>query len=335
MSLSKLIVSFAAALIAVPWTGSATGLSSGAEEEPRTIPASAWKTAFSWNDPAIDESSGLYASALHEGVVWTVNDGEGPVRLFAAGPDGRTRAVVTLAGVTGVDTEALGGAVDEDGASWIYVGDIGGVPKPRPDGILVHRFAEPDTLVTQAVPSTTYRLVYPDGQHDAEALLVDPNTRQLYVVTKSDQGGDLYSAPLALSAEGTNPLTHVAKIPQVVSDGLITAKGAVVLRGYNKIRVWDKPGGQVSWVIDLPQQPQGEGLALSADGSALLISSEQPSTPVHRLDLPEELRAEPPWASPRAPRWMWAAGGGGGLAVVLLAGVLLRARRRRGAGLAS
>ncbi|MEU8192944.1 hypothetical protein AB0C10_04095 [Microbispora amethystogenes] len=325
MFLSKLIVSFAAAL-----TTSAPAWAD--EPPPQTIPASSWTMAFSWTDPEITESSGLYASAVHAGVVWTVNDGEGPVRLFAAGPDGRTRAVVTLAGVTGVDTEALGGAVDEDGVSWIYVGDIGGTPKPRPDGILVHRFAEPGSLVTQTVPSTTYRLVYPDGQHDAETLLVEPSTRHLYVVTKSDQGGDLYSAPLTLSEDRPNPLTHVMKIPHVVDDGFISAKGAVFLRGYNKIRVWDKLGGKVSWLIDVPQQPQGEGLALSADGSALLISSEHPSTPVYRLGLPEQLRAEPPWASRMTARWMWIAGGGGGLALVLIVGVLLVALRRRGKG---
>ncbi|MEW9534401.1 hypothetical protein [Microbispora sp. NPDC049125] len=317
----RLIISSLAALAAT--------MGAGWEEEPRTIPASSWKTAFTWADPAIVESSGLYASAVHPGVVWTVNDGEGPVRLYAVGPDGKTRGVVTLPQATGVDPEAMGGAVAEDGTSWVYVGDLGANPTPRPDGILVHRFAEPGELGNQEVPSTTYRLVYPDGPHDAETLLVDPNTSHLYVVTKSEKGGDLYSAPLSLSAGRANPLTHVARLPYVISDGLLTAKGAMILRGYGKMWVWDRIGGQVTWTVEIPRQRQGEGVALTADGGALLISTEDALTPVYRLDLPEELRAEPPWLGAHVPVWAW--GAGGGAAVVLLLAGLVVVRRRSAA----
>ncbi|MFC0864174.1 hypothetical protein ACFHYQ_17910 [Sphaerimonospora cavernae] len=256
--------------------------------QPSAVPSSAWKRAFVFADQRIDESSGLAASRVNPGVVWTFNDTEGPIRLFAVGADGRTRAVVTLVGVKGVDPEAMAAVVGADGTDYLYVGDIGGNATPR-STVVIYRIAEPTKLADMSVKATAYRLTYPDGAHDAEALLVDPRTRQLYVVTKSPKGGNVYRAPEELSETGTNTLTLVRNLPYVVSDGLITPNGAMILRSYNKARVWDSPGGDLTWVMDLPKQKQGEGIAITPDGKTLLISSEGVSSPVWQMELPAAL----------------------------------------------
>ena len=67
----------------------------------------------------------------------------------------------------------------------LYVGDIGDNLAQRPD-IAVYRFAEPAPGATAR--ATRIVLRYPDGPHDAEALLVDPRNGTLVIVTK-DFGG--------------------------------------------------------------------------------------------------------------------------------------------------
>ena len=41
-----------------------------------------------------------------------------------------------------------------------------------------------------------FRLAYPDGPHNAEAMFVDPESRELYIVTKEPQGARLYAVAL-------------------------------------------------------------------------------------------------------------------------------------------
>ncbi|MDH2428936.1 hypothetical protein [Sphaerisporangium sp. TRM90804] len=306
---------------------------------PSAMPVSSWRQAFTFADQRVDESSGLVASRAHPGAVWTVNDGQGPVRLFAVDSGGRTRAVVTLDGVEGVDPEALGGAVGQDGKSYLYVGDIGGNPVPRPDGVVVYRLAEPATLADARVKATAYRLTYPDGQHDAESLLVNPRSGQLFVMTKTAKGGALYRAPARLSESRPNMLTLVRDSPYVISDGLILPDGRLLLRGYNKARVWkDLDAAAPELTLDLPQQRQGEGVAVTADGRGLLISSEGALSPVWRMDLPatrDEVREERPAVTAVAETdsfpttgMLW--GVGGGLALTLLAAGLVVAVRAEG-----
>ena len=70
-------------------------------------------------DPRIVEASGLAVSRRHPGVLWTHNDSGDPARLFAVGADGRTRAVLTLAGpcTAGRDSWEQGQRADGKGRS--------------------------------------------------------------------------------------------------------------------------------------------------------------------------------------------------------------------------
>ncbi|GLW99545.1 hypothetical protein [Microtetraspora sp. NBRC 16547] len=333
----RLIIS-AVLLAGVTVAGPADARAREPAPQPSTLPSSLWKRAFAFDDKRIDESSGLFASNGHPGVIWTFNDKKGPVRLYAVGPDGKTQAVVTLDGHEGVDPEAMGGAVGLDGTNYLYVGDIGGNPAPRPDGIVVYQLVEPAKLADASVEATAYKLTYPDGLHDAETLLVDPRTRELYVVTKGPQGGNIYRAPADLSETRPNMLTWVRELPYVISDGLIAPNGDMILRSYNKVRIWKGVEGALTSVLDIPQQEQGEGIAITPDGKSLLISSEGPLSPVWRMDLPAELGVHEP-APPDdtavsaleeeiagMPLWLWGAGGGV-VALLLAAGLVVVMRR--------
>ncbi len=249
--------------------------------------------AFRFGDDRIIESSGLAASSLHDGVVYTHNDsGGGPV-VYAVGSDGKTRAALTLRGAPDRDWEAIAPGRDPEGRPALWVGDIGDNIIGW-DDIRVLRVREPDKLDDADVPFTRYKFRYADGKsHDAEALLADPRTGRLYVVTKEDKDtAGVYRAPENLEADKTNVLKRVADAPAEVTDGAFTRDGShIVLRGYLSAKVFDrdwKPVGSMS----APLQMQGESVAAASDGHAMLFGSEGLGSAVWRVSLPEKFGGE-------------------------------------------
>lgn len=235
-------------------------------------------------DPALVESSGLAVSARHDGVLWTHADGGSVAQVRAVDERGETVAVVTLEGIDPYDPEALAPGRDGDGEPALFLGDIGDNREERPD-ISVFRFREPSDLRDQTVPADWYRFTYPDGPHDAEALLVHPRTGRLVVVTKDLSGAGVYRAPrdLVTTDAGTNRLVRVADAPSFVTDGAYLPDGRLALRTYTSVYVYDRPGSEIG-SADLPVQPQGESLAV--DGSRLLVGSEGERSAVYRVAAP-------------------------------------------------
>lgn len=235
-------------------------------------------------DPALLESSGLSASLRHDGVLWTHADGGEVAQVRAVGGDGETVATVTLRGIDPYDPEALAPGVDPRGRPALFLGDIGDNRTARPD-VSVFRITEPRQLRDATVDATWFRFVYPDGPHDAEALLVEPRTGRIMVVTKVFGVGGVYLAPerLVTADEGSNRLVRVADAPPLVTDGAYLPDGRFVLRTYTSVQVFDGPGHEVASAA-LPVQPQGESLAVR-DGM-LLVGSEGARSAVYEVPVP-------------------------------------------------
>jgi hypothetical protein len=291
-------------------------------------------------DPRIVESSGMALSRRHPGVLWTHNDSGDRARLFAVGADGRTRAVLTLAGVAARDWEALAAGRDDRGRPALFAGDIGDNNGVWPE-VAVYRVAEPAALRDATAAAVRYRLRYADGPRDAEALLVDPRGNRLYVATKSVTGGGLYRAPARLRSDRVNVLERVARVPPIVTDGSFAPDGrSFVLRDYQGAFVYAAPGRRVG-AFELPIQYQGESIAVASDGRSVLAGSEGADSEIWRVPLPASLLArvtppttrapaagsptDPP-ATPGGSRWL---GLGAWLAGAVGAFVLLRAVLRR------
>jgi hypothetical protein len=295
--------------------------------------------ALRLQDPRIEESSGLALGRRHPEVLWTHNDSGHAAELFAVGGDGRVRATLRLAGVEARDWEALAAGRDDRGRPALFVGDIGDNQDLWPE-VTVYRVAEPALLRDAVVPVARYRLRYADGPRNAEALLVDPRSNRLYVVSKETAGGGLYRAPARLRGDRVNLLRRVADAPPVVTDGAFLPDGrGFVLRDYQAAYLYAAPGRLVA-SFPLPLQPQGESIAVSADGRSVLAGSEGFDSEVWRVPLPEEVLARAPATTrpaPAAPATAPAAGGPPAWlvpsllagAAVLGAGLLLGAARRR------
>jgi hypothetical protein len=87
-----------------------------------------------------------------------------------------------------------------------------------------------------------------------------------------------------------NKLTRVGRVLPMATDGAFFPDGRhLIVRGYGSATVYDWPSLQPVGSFDLPRQPQGEGIAVGADGS-IYLSSEGPQAAVLRLTLPPAVR---------------------------------------------
>lgn len=294
-------------------------------------------------DPRIDEASGLVD--LGQELVTTDDSGDAGV-LYVLDQRCRTVGTRTYAGSGGADGARDVEALAPAGQGHVWVGDIGDNLSSR-DDVVVRRV--PVGRGDRRVDVSSYRLVYPDGAHDAETLLRAPGTGRLYVVTKQLLSSQVYAAPRRLDPDGPNRLEPVARVSLTPTDGAFLADGRrVVLRGYDRASVYAVPGWRLIGSVRLPEQPQGESLA-AGPGDRIRIGSEGTDQPVLDVGLPARFtldsarRGEDTAASGREDRGMdsqradespWSGAGlvAGLVAVLALAlagGLVALARRRR------
>jgi len=252
-------------------------------------------------DGRITECSGLSASEKNPGVLWVHNDsGDGP-RLFAVEEDGTLRGVYTLEDAGAVDWEdmAHGPCGDAGGPYCLYVGDIGDNGQSR-GAVQVYRVEEPTVPPAGSPEEVTlpnverFDCTYPDGAHDAEVLLVDPDAGIPYIVTKSvNQDTNVYRFPAAPVAGETVQLEKVTTLDgrAFLTGGDAAWDGSrVVLRDY--LAAYDYPlrsgvtfpqiFSQTPCLVPLALEAQGESLAVGPSGLELFTASEGVGGPIHK-----------------------------------------------------
>ena len=245
------------------------------------------------------ESSGIAASHQRAGVFWSHNDGEGGPYLYAFNARGKSLGRVRVTGVKMYDWEDMAiGPRNE-----IYIGDIGDNDRKRKQ-VVIYKVPEPDPGATETKQATAITLRYPDGPHDAEALIVHPRTGDIYIVTKargSDTKTGVYKAP----ADAKSPvlLKHVADVDLPnestimlvlgrITGGAVSPDGSrVVLCDYFRAYEAMVPSGNFDGVwkktwraIDIGKRTQGEGITYRRDGKALIATSEGNTFPLIEVE---------------------------------------------------
>ena len=275
-------------------------------QKPKPAPYGPPATIATIKDKSVSESSGLAASRLTPGAYWTNNDsGDGPF-VYAFDTRGDSLGVFRVAGAQARDWEDMAaGPGPERGKSYLYLGDIGDNNEARAE-IVVYRVPEPaltDTRkLTKTKPGTTepaeaIRLRYPDGAHDAEALLVHPVSGHIYIVTKVVIANPaVYEAAPPFTANKPVTMTRlgVVNVPSlfggVITGGSISPDGRrVALCDYFQGYELTLPAGSTNFndiwkqrmvSFDLGKRKQGEAITYRLDGKALLATSEGKNAPI-------------------------------------------------------
>ena len=241
-------------------------------------------------DPRITESSGIAPSRLYKGVYYTFNDSGDTARFFKFNTNGTILGVFNVPNAKNIDWEDMASAT-LNGKSYLFFGDIGDNAGRR-KSIFVYRVPEPTS--TTAFADQTYELRYPDGSHNAETLLIHPKTGDITIVTKAAlHPAGIYFLPRP-RANGSYTLKKLSDIEvngfmreaKLITGGAWSPDGKhVVLRTYlgayefsssDALHWFEKKPVNVRTNLEM----QGEGITYSADGSALLTTTEGAPCPV-------------------------------------------------------
>ncbi|MGH3412890.1 MAG: hypothetical protein ACRDPH_07410 [Marmoricola sp.] len=231
------------------------------------------------HDPRITEASSLVD--LGRWMVTADDSGSGPVLYLLDARTGRTVGTTTYADAV-TDVEALAPA----GHREVWVGDIGDNTRSRP-AVSVYR--APVGPGHRTVRAPRFDLTYPDGSHDAEALVADRG--RLFVVTKAFLGAAVYNAPRQLSTTHPNRMRRVADAPPIVTDAaLLPDHRHALLRNYAEATVVTFPGMRRVGSFPLPRERQGEAVSVGRQGR-VRVTSEGTHPAVISVAPPPRMRA--------------------------------------------
>jgi len=259
----------------------------------------------------LNEVSGVAASRANADVLWVHNDSGDMARVFALRTDGGYLGEYLLPGATNRDWEDMAiGPGPTPGTDYLYVGDHGdnaardtGMGRA---GITVYRAPEPTVSASMTPVATDLAgvealpLVYPAGPHDCESLMVDPDTADLYLLTKENDGmSELYVARAPLMADVETTLELVGTLtfgagatpggPFATGGDISPTGNALLIRTYSSVLLFVRPAGGtiVDMLMESPSvlpaasEMQGEAVAWRPDGLGYYTVSEFVNPPVH------------------------------------------------------
>ena len=218
----------------------------------------------------LSEISGLVASIQNPDVLWAHEDSDRPNTLIALGTDGSNRGEWMLTGATNNDWEDIGAAT-VNGEALLYIGDFGDNDAERTD-LNILRISEPLLLDNSGgtIPETDIEKIdfqYPEApagedgpgepgepaRRDAESLIVDPFSGDIYILSKRETVGRLFRLAHQESYTGVQTLEYLGEMPAIIHDDLygfsvsstaadISRDGLeIIVRNYEHVMYFRRP----------------------------------------------------------------------------------------------
>jgi hypothetical protein len=259
------------------------------------------------SDGALKEISGIAASTKYPGMYWVHNDsGEKSGRIFLIDGAGKLRATVDLPTAKPRDWEEIAvGPGPEPDKSYIYIGDIGNNAASSNVDTKIYRLPEPSVTTSgggsQTVKATdpvdTLRFTYSgsasgtSGARDAEAFVVDPRTRDLYLITKREADKvNLYKMAYPQSTSTTNKAEFLRYTPfaGVVGASMSKDGRGLLVKNYSRVFFYPRVGEEsldktLDHEAEKPpyrQEPQGEAISFTSGGEGFVTLSEGERQPL-------------------------------------------------------
>ncbi len=240
----------------------------------------------------IVEASGIAVSRSNPARLWVHNDSGDRNRLFVVGENAEDYGEFIIVGAYNRDWEDIAaGPGPEPGITYLYIGEIGD-NLGQYNIMSIYRLPEPDISGLDSTASVRIEgveridFVYPDGQaRDAETLMVDPFTRDLYVVTKRDERSIVYVARYPQDTEKVIALEKIGFFPfNRALAGDISADGLeIAIKTDERIYYWKRDAGETitealkrqPLLLPYTIEPQGEAFGWMPDGSGYYTLSEK------------------------------------------------------------
>ncbi len=254
----------------------------------------------------ITESSGLVASRCNKDAFWTHNDSGNGAFLYALDKTGKKIGTWKLPDTKNRDWEDIAIIKNSAGECFLFIGDIGNNSRTRSEQKIFRvkepKISEADKNSSEKRPKLTsppkaITFVYPEVRHDAEALLIHPETEEIYILTKRYSGASgVYKLPKDYKKGAANTLEKVGDVSLPafpngsVTGGEISSDGKRIVlcdyfNGYElelpeNAKAFDEIWKDEPSIIKLGKREQGESICYSLDARSVFVTSERLNSPL-------------------------------------------------------
>jgi hypothetical protein len=294
----------------------AMSCSNASPGDPNTV--SSAELSQEWTKPVIvgrieskdvKESSGIAASPCQPNVYWTHNDSGDDAFVFALDETGKDLGTFEVTNARNEDWEDIASYKDTGGTCYLYISDTGNNKLERSE-LTVYRVKEPtvansgsrsdekDAIRTEPAQAAVFK--YQDTPHNAETLMVNPQTGDVYVLTKRLDGPSLVFK--FKPNFGSNQVAIAQKVGEVsvpsAPNGLLTGGAIspdakrVILCDYNSgyelttaSSTFDDIWKSKPVRVELGERKHGEAITFSADGKAILGTNEGKKAEIFEVKL--------------------------------------------------
>ena len=233
----------------------------------------------------IKEASGLAPSKSNQGSLWVHEDSGTPGQILLIKNTGSLVRVVIIEGAVNVDWEDMSLSKGPDPSlDYLYIGDVGDNSLNRTE-CAIYRLAEPSSTADTVRVFDKIRFRYPDGYHDAEGILVESNTKDIYVITKSDNPSAIYKLPYPQDLTAINQAVFSGKLSfgGVTGAAMSPDNAEIIIKTYPALNYFARaPGVSIEKALQSSPvrlayqvEPQGEAVAFAADNSGVYTLSEK------------------------------------------------------------
>lgn len=234
-------------------------------------------------DKKLEEASGLVASIANPGYFWSHNDSGNSAQIFLLNDKAEIVMTCTLVGIKNRDWEDMAISVESD-SSYLYIGDIGDNEARFPYKV-IYRFAEPvlstDKLDVKDFNTLVFKLS--DGVRDTEAMMIDPLSNDVFIISKREEKIRLYQIS-ALISRDTTVAEFKEELPfaWIVAADISADGKEVLMKDYDNVFYWKRSATESipellktkASILSYEREPQGEAIAWSRDGSGYYTLSE-------------------------------------------------------------
>ena len=238
-----------------------------------------------------DEISGMAESISYTGIIYLHEDKPGKNFIIISNKNGEDLGKIYVDGASPADWEDMTYGPGPDPAlMYIYVADIGD-NNAKNSSATVYRFPEPSINLFSASTEIhvkefdKIKFTYSRGATNAETILLDPLTKDLYILTKENSKSFLYQIPYPQSSTTTSALKPLAQLGlDFLTSGAISADGMdILLRNKSQIWYWkrDKTESVLQALAKKPQdapyagnEHQGEAISFSYNAPGFMTISE-------------------------------------------------------------
>ena len=237
--------------------------------------------------PVINEVSGIADSKANPGYLWGIEDSGNPPQLYLISHDGAMQKIIPIKDASNRDWEEMKVCDNE-----LYIAETGDNAQVYGE-YRFYRFGEPSLHADTVRQYDVIRFQYPDGSHDAEAFIVDPATKDIYIWTKRDIPSRLYRLSFPYSTSGLNAAEYLGAMPYtgIVGAALSPDSREIILKTYASVHYYQRANGESiadavhHSDVTLPYrpEPQGEAVSFAQDNSGFFTLSERMGGPSVQL----------------------------------------------------